>query len=64
MYSMLFLNYVPESDLILVFHSVKVWTIDILLQQKMQQLLMKTCPAGNYNTNLVMVDWSIIRFFH
>lgn len=64
MYGMLFLSYVPESDLILVFHSVKVWTIDILLQQKMQQLLMKTCPAGNYNTNLVMVEWSIIRFFH
>lgn len=49
---------------ILVFHSVKVWTIDILLQPKMQQLLMKTCPAGNYNTNLVMVDRSSIWFSH
>lgn len=54
---MLFLNS-AWSDLILVFHLVKVWAIDVLLQQKMQQLLMKTCPTGNYNTNLVMVDWS------
>lgn len=35
-----------------------LYCIDVLLQQKMQQLLMKTCPAGNYNTNLVMVDKS------